>query len=237
MRSSLGPTFGASVLRMAVIDRYRQIGHDGIVLERGPPVVLLRPHSERSSLRQVIICGPAATLPVVARGCRIARLPFDYSTSGDIARAAVCADLAGIVDLVPVQLKGGVLPGIEIYLYSNCSSCRNASALLDELGVAARRRDIFKDRMSGAEIAALFARTNLDPKTVLSTRSRPYGELKLAGKELSNPQIIELMSQHPALIRRPITVRDREAVIGFNRSAITALVSKKSPEERNYRGT
>jgi regulatory protein spx len=99
-----------------------------------------------------------------------------------------------------------VLPDIEIYLYSHCSSCRNASALLDELGVMAQRRDIFKDKMSGAEIEALFARTSLDPTSVLSTRSRPYAQLMLAGKALSDSEIIELMSQHHTLIRRPITV-------------------------------
>ena len=118
------------------------------------------------------------------------------------------------------------MPGVEMYLYAHCSSCRNASALVDDLGVSAARRDIFKEKMTVAEIIVLFARTGLDPRTVLSTRSRPYTELGLAGKDLSGSEIIELMSQYPALIRRPLTVKGDRAVIGFNRVAIEALVTE-----------
>lgn len=118
------------------------------------------------------------------------------------------------------------MPDVEMYLYSNCSSCKNASALVDDLGVSATRRDIFKNKMTVAEIEALFARTKLEPKTVLSTRSRPYAELGLAERKLSDAEIVSLMSQYPALIRRPITVKDETAVVGFNRTAIAALVTK-----------
>ncbi len=114
---------------------------------------------------------------------------------------------------------------IRIFSYAQCSSCRTAETLLRSLGVSVERRDIFKEPLSVAEIKALFAETGLGPLDVLSTRSRPYAALGLAGRELSGEEIVELMSQHPALIRRPIVVKDGHAVIGLNQSAITKLAS------------
>lgn len=113
---------------------------------------------------------------------------------------------------------------VEAYLYSNCSSCKNADALLRSESVDVKRRDLFKERLSTGEIRELFARAALTPAEVLSRRSRPYADLGLVDKQMSDDEIIELMAQYPALIRRPIIVKDGQAVIGFNRAAIAALV-------------
>jgi Spx/MgsR family transcriptional regulator len=116
------------------------------------------------------------------------------------------------------------MSGVEIYLYANCSSCRSADALLKNVGVAALQRDLFKERLSSEEIKSLVSRIGRSVSELLSTRSRPYAELGLAGNELTDDEIVDLMAKHPALIRRPIVVRDRQAVVGFKRDAIEALV-------------
>jgi Spx/MgsR family transcriptional regulator len=113
---------------------------------------------------------------------------------------------------------------VEIYLYSNCSSCKNADALLKREGVEAKGRDLFKEKLSASEIKDLFSRIGLSPADVLSKRSRPYAELELAKRRLSGDEIVEPMAEYPALIRRPIVAKDGKAVIGFNKSAIEALV-------------
>lgn len=113
---------------------------------------------------------------------------------------------------------------VRIYSYANCSSCKKAEALLGSLGIAADRRDLFREPLSATEIVALFAETGLSPRTVLSTRSRPYTALGLAGRDLSDDEIVELMSEYPALLRRPIVVRNGKAVIGLNPTAIVKLV-------------
>jgi arsenate reductase len=46
----------------------------------------------------------------------------------------------------------------------------------------------------------------------------------LANRELDDEELLALMVEHPALIRRPLVVRDRRAVIGFNQQALSELV-------------
>src|SRR6476661_4720288 len=93
---------------------------------------------------------------------------------------------------------------IEIYLYSNCSSCRDADAILKKSNLTVERRDLFKDPLKTDEIATLFRRINVTASEMISTRSRPFRELKLAAQHLSDEELIELMANHPALIRRPV---------------------------------
>jgi Spx/MgsR family transcriptional regulator len=113
---------------------------------------------------------------------------------------------------------------VEFFGYSRCSSCRDAEALLSTLDVDYVRRDLFSDPLSPEEAKSLFVRIGLSPFDVLSTRSRPYRELHLSGRELSEPEVLELMSRYPALIRRPIVVRGNKAVIGLRPNAIEELL-------------
>lgn len=115
----------------------------------------------------------------------------------------------------------------ELYYYAGCSSCRNAEHLLADLGVPVMKREYFKQRFTREELAALLERIGRRPAEVLSTRSRPYKELDLASQELSDGELLDLMVAHPQLLRRPLTVRGNEAVVGFNRSAIQALAEGK----------
>jgi Spx/MgsR family transcriptional regulator len=112
---------------------------------------------------------------------------------------------------------------VEFYFYASCTSCRKADAFLRSEGIPAIRRDIFKQRLNAKEIRALFERAGITVSEALSTRSRPYQDLDLADKNLSDDQIIELMADHPALLRRPILVSKAGVLIGFNQGAYEAL--------------
>ena len=69
----------------------------------------------------------------------------------------------------------------------------------------------------------MFERAGIAVNEALSTRSRPYQELGLADKNLSDDQIIELMADYPALLRRPILISTAGVLIGFNQSAYETL--------------
>lgn len=123
------------------------------------------------------------------------------------------------------------MPDAELYSYDGCSSCRNAEALLNQRGAKLTKREFFKDRMSAAEIAALFARIGMTASSMLATRSRPFRELGLAKRPLSDDEIVDLMAEHPALIRRPIVVVGNRGLAGFNRGAIERLLAEPDKGE------
>lgn len=114
---------------------------------------------------------------------------------------------------------------IRIYLYSKCSTCRDAEKLLLESGKAIERRDIFRNPLSATEISELLHETGTTPGEILSSRSISYRQLGLAGMSPTDEQLVDLMANYPGLIRRPIIIMGDSVQIGFNREALIALVS------------
>lgn len=126
---------------------------------------------------------------------------------------------------IGTETSGGSMAAVELYVYSNCSSCTKASVLVSSLGVDAIRRDLFKERLSVEELRSLFDRVGLSPRDVLSTRSRPYTEFGLAKRILDDDEILELMAHYPALVRRPIVVKGDRAVVGLDQCKIEVLLA------------
>lgn len=87
------------------------------------------------------------------------------------------------------------------------------------------RRDFFRERFTRAELAAVLTRAGLSPRDALSKRSRAYKELGLAGRAVSDNELLELMIAEPTLLRRPLVVGD-ETVLGFDRDALGRLAAR-----------
>jgi Spx/MgsR family transcriptional regulator len=131
-----------------------------------------------------------------------------------------------------VITKVGHLARIRLYSYSNCSSCKNAERVLREAGVAFEQRDLFGQPLSALEITTLFGKIGKTPGEMLSRRSVPYRSLGLADKDLDERGVIDLMAEHPALVRRPIIVVGNAVVVGFNRTALMQLLNETGESNR-----
>ncbi len=113
---------------------------------------------------------------------------------------------------------------INAYLYSRCSTCRTAESILQESGRPFAARDLFKDKLSRTELADLFTSIGKTPTEMLSTRSIPYRDLGLAEKKPGDAELLDLMAEYPALIRRPIVVIDGNAQVGLNQPALKSAL-------------
>ena len=109
---------------------------------------------------------------------------------------------------------------VRLYLYSNCSSCKNAERLLSDHNVDVLARDLFRDKLSVPELCTLFAEIGKSPREMLSRRSVPYRQMRLEESNPDDEEILELMATSPALIRRPIVVAPDSVQVGFNRTEL-----------------
>ena len=66
--------------------------------------------------------------------------------------------------------------------------------------------------LSAAELKKLLQRTGLSPHDVLRTKEPAYREL-VAGKNLDNEQLLQVMAAHPELLQRPTVTREDKAVL------------------------
>ena len=66
--------------------------------------------------------------------------------------------------------------------------------------------------LSVKSLKQLLHRAGLKPSDVVRTKEAVYKE-QVAGKDLSENQLLGLMAKHPELIQRPIVVRGEKAVL------------------------
>lgn len=109
--------------------------------------------------------------------------------------------------------------------YNSCTSCRKTEEVLKESGVDYEKREFFKDRLTRDELASLLASVGLKASDVVSTRSRPYKDLGLAGKELTDDALLDLMVDEPRLLRRPMVFKGGQVVVGHNETQLRELIS------------
>lgn len=117
---------------------------------------------------------------------------------------------------------------ITAYLYNSCTSCRKAKDVLEAEGASYEVREYFKQKVTRDELDSLLASTGLSVTDILSTRSTPYKQGNLAEKNLSDDELLNMMTEEPRLIKRPILVSGANAVVGFNEGKIRDLIAQDS---------
>ncbi len=83
---------------------------------------------------------------------------------------------------------------------------------MTEQGVEFESINYIDHPLSADELKQLLRRAGLKPSDVMRTKEPAYKEL-VAGKNLSDEELLQVMAAHPELIQRPIVVRGDKAVL------------------------
>lgn len=105
----------------------------------------------------------------------------------------------------------------DFYWRPSCSTCRDARRYAEERGTDLTLRDLFKQPLSKEELRTLLA--DRSASTIFSSRSPTVKKLGLDLTTLADDQLLDLMAEHPTLIRRPLTVVAGQLIVGFDRPA------------------
>jgi arsenate reductase len=102
---------------------------------------------------------------------------------------------------------------IVIYQKPTCTTCRQVFAALKESGVDFDTVDYYLDPIPKTKLKELLRKMGMKPRELLRTNEAIFKELKLAERDLSDNEIIDLMVEHPDLIQRPIVEKGARAIL------------------------
>jgi arsenate reductase len=102
---------------------------------------------------------------------------------------------------------------ITIYQKPTCTTCRQVYAALKESGVDFDAIDYYVDPIPKTKLKELLRKMKMRPRDLLRTKEQVYKDLKLADRELTDDQIVDLMVKHPDLIQRPIVEKGSRAIL------------------------
>ena len=98
----------------------------------------------------------------------------------------------------------------------DCPTCRKARNIMKKRGYRLKPRDIWKDRLTAAELEKLIG--HRDHTEFLNTKSKMYKQKRMKEEPPSRREAIGLMAKEPSLIRRPIIVAGGRVVVAFDES-------------------
>jgi arsenate reductase (glutaredoxin) len=102
---------------------------------------------------------------------------------------------------------------IVIYQKPTCTTCRQVYKALQESGVDFESVDYYTDPIPKTKLKELLRKMGLSARELLRTKDPIYKTLKIAERDLSDSDIIDLMAANPDLIQRPIVERGARAML------------------------
>ena len=101
--------------------------------------------------------------------------------------------------------------------YPKCTTCKKAKAWLEGNAVAFDDRHIVEQNPTAEELKTWWQMSGLPLKKFFNTSGLLYKELKLKDKlpEMSEEEMISLLSSNGMLVKRPLIIGDDFVLVGF----------------------
>lgn len=109
--------------------------------------------------------------------------------------------------------------------YPKCSTCKKAKTFLQTNNIQFIDRDITKDNPTKQELKCWYEKSGLPLKKFFNTSGILYREMGLKDKlkNMTEDEMIELLSTNGMLVKRPILVTENQVLLGFKEEAYKNL--------------
>lgn len=116
---------------------------------------------------------------------------------------------------------------IKLYSSASCTSCRKAKAWLKENGLDFEERNIMSDPLTKDEIKEILMMTETGTDEIISTRSKVYEKLDIDFDDLTLNQLVDIIEEHPSLLRRPLVFDETKFQVGYNEDEIHQFIPRE----------
>jgi arsenate reductase (glutaredoxin) len=114
---------------------------------------------------------------------------------------------------------------VEVYGLPHCTTCQRALQYLGDHGVAISRfRDVKAEPLQRSEVEELATKVG-GPEKLFSRRAMKYRQVGLHERDLTDDDLLRLMTEEYTFVTRPVVVRGARATVGFSTKRIDALVA------------
>ena len=111
---------------------------------------------------------------------------------------------------------------LTVYGLKNCDTCRKTTKWLDAEGIAHEFKDVRKDGISKDDVSTWAKAVGWE--TLLNRRGTTWRGLDEAPKDgVDETSAIDLMTEHPALIKRPVFEKAGKIIVGFKAAEQASL--------------
>ena len=101
--------------------------------------------------------------------------------------------------------------------YPKCTTCKKAKKFLEDNNISFINRDITIDNPTKEELKSWYEKSGLELKKFFNTSRVLYRDMGLKDKikNMTEDEMLELLSTDGKLVKRPILVNDNKVLVGF----------------------
>lgn len=115
---------------------------------------------------------------------------------------------------------------VTIYYKSNCSKSNCALDWLHEKGYETEVREYLKEVPTKKELKELLAKLGVKPIDIVRKTESLFIE-KFKGKKFTDAEWLQILTEHPVLIERPIVVDGYNAIIARPHDILEDFLKRK----------
>lgn len=112
----------------------------------------------------------------------------------------------------------------ELFWWKRCGTCRKSREFLTENYPGADERDFFAQPLSTDELKSIMG--DRKPSELFSYKSPTAKAQGITPGSHSEDELLELMTQEPRFLRRPLLKHGDNLLVGFNQSEWEAELGK-----------
>lgn len=109
---------------------------------------------------------------------------------------------------------------IKFICYPKCTTCQKAKKWLDTNQIPYELRDIKEEKPTLDELTAWYQKSGLPLKKFFNTSGQLYKSMELKNKlpNMSEAEMLNLLSTDGMLVKRPLVIGDDDVLVGFKES-------------------
>ena len=113
----------------------------------------------------------------------------------------------------------------KIYEYPKCTTCKKALKFLKDNNIEFTDINLVEKTPTQKELSFIYKKSGLPIKKLLNTSGKKYKELNLKDKinEMTEEEILKLLSSDGMLIKRPIITDGKKVFVGFKEDEWNSL--------------
>lgn len=113
---------------------------------------------------------------------------------------------------------------ITVYEKPTCTTCRKVAKLLIEIGVDFEKVNYYIEPFTKPKLQSLLKKMKMNPSELLRTKEDIYKKLKIKEKGVSEEKILDLLTDNPDLVQRPIIEKGNKAILSRPPERIRELI-------------
>ncbi|AXJ01506.1 transcriptional regulator, Spx/MgsR family [Cyclonatronum proteinivorum] len=106
----------------------------------------------------------------------------------------------------------------------NCSTIKKTLSWLDERETPYTFRDVKKSPLSEEELEDALSKVGID--TLMNKRGMMWRKLGLAGKDITDQELAEILLENQNMIKRPLVLAGDAAMVGFDEDALAGFIEE-----------